>query len=846
MPRVSDYAEAPYGGISQAAATVRLTTQAEVLEDTAVDIPDGAQPRAPWEFLGKVPDLDADINVVSGGIQKGNDRFRLLLIDDGVDITPRLFQETADVDYELEEVAITVTPDALAYINTTPATAVSSFALLTVEDYTFILNREVTVAIEESSPGVPAVHPSRPHEAILWVRQAGYAREYTIKVTPSGGGTTTVSLRTPNGKDATDGNFVDTDVITAGLLSGSYPVGTGSADAIANGATASGNLNSLTGAGFTVSSAGGVIYLSHPSTNFTVEADDGQGGTALLVVKDKVQAFSDLPKKSPVSGFKVKITQQSGAEEDDFYVQFVETAGPGTGVWEECIGPGAQKGINPETLPVGLRFASGVWTLDVLSWSQRLTGDEDLSPDPGLVGQKLQDIVWHRGRLHLLYEEGGTLSSASDPLQLYPKTLSQVLADDPFEVVNPLLEQARFRFAASFKKKLILFGEGGQAEITSSELLLTSDTAKVTGYGDYEFSPYARPQAINDRLYFVSPRGFTASAVSEIEVNKSSEEGEADDLSVSTPRFLPAGINRVASNASQFQTAYAIAGGTQLYMHLARYAERQRVQNAWLPWSLPPGCILRDLWFDNTRLHVLVSRANELLLLRLDTAPGITDPGSRYVTRLDLRIKASNLDLDYDPGTNRTSGVLPYKLAGEDFDDRFAFMVAAPGGVGGVTSELTGPLPAIEGQLPKIMFLSEDGSFELEGDWTEAPLFAGYRVSQKWVLSEVFYRDPEDRPLRSGRLVLKRILFDLSKTAFLKVTVQVARRRPRVYIFNGGQWDNPLSDYDKVNLTTGVWSVPIDGTSSDCLITVENDSGLPSAVLGWTWEGEVNLKAGRA
>lgn len=836
MARTSAYSEAPYQGVSQAPAQVRLPTQAEDLNNVLVSVPAGASKRPPFQWLTGLSG-PSSANLAHTYISKAVGDYTLVVSNEGGVVSPRLYNlgGLPTTSPLLSPVAVTITPAAQAYLNAGNPSPSDDLVLLTVEDYTFILNKKVPVA------NVGTANASRPYEAMLWVRQAAYARTYEVKVTYAST-TVVVTLRTPNGKDATDAVDVDTDVIAAGLYGSSYPTGSTSA---ANGAYVSGSLSSLTGAGFTVTLQGGVIYLSHPTQDFALEVKDGQGGNGLLAVKEKVQAFSDLPKKAPVEGFTVRISQQTGTTEDDFWVRWTETAGKGTGVWEETLAPSANLGVNPATLPVGLVYnqGSGTWTLDVLGWSGRTVGDTELAPDPGFIGLALKDITFWRGRLVLVYTEGARISSASNPLRLYASTLSQALADDAFEVVNPLEGQAEFEHAVAFKKVLILWGRKGQAQVHTNGQPLTEANCVTEPYAGYEVSAKVRPQQSNDRIYFAAPRGKASTAVYEMEVPTSAGSetaAEGDDMSVSVPRYIPADVDRASTCRVNYLTVYGKTGDTEVTPHLYRYAERQRVQNAWSRWQLPTGCTYAGGFFVNTSFYCFVLRDGVVHLLTLDTADGVTDVGGAYLTRLDFRLDtyAAAALLSYNSGADITTVTLPYNPATKP-----VFVVGPTGGPAGPTigGEL---LTAAPGEIAEVVSWSSSSyTVTLNGDWTQVPLVIGEDYEGRWKMSPIYYRDPQGRPNRTGRLILKKITFDLDRTALLKVRVTIGGRDPVEFAFESPLLDTPAADFDKVNLYSGPWSVPIGGTSEETIIEVVMDNWAPANILGYTWEGEVNPKA---
>lgn len=842
MGLISVYTEAPYQGVSQAPPQVRSTTQAEELEDCYVSIPQGLQKRPPFEYIGKLdghPGLSNGLLTLiqtAGAENDGLDYF-LTIAQEGAVAVPHLysFDPLAVIPYPsvINDVAITVDAAAQDYLDTTLAASPHEFLrALTVEDYTFLSSRGQVVG------KVATTVPLRDPEGLLWVRQSAYGRKYVVTVNPAGGTPVTVTLKTPDGSTAAQAEFVDTDVIAQALISGSYTA--------LGGASITGNLAALAGQGFTVTRIGATVVLERSTGDFTLAVADGQGGTAFLAIKDKVQRFSDLPLRAP-DGFTVRIVQQTGEESDDFFVAFEENAGEGTGTWTETIAPGAELGLDPETMPVGLFKVSGTWNLDVLPWGQRTTGNEILAPDPDFVGTRVQDVSFWRGRLVLVADEGVTLSASDDPFRFYPRSLSSTLADDPIGLVSPYPSKSVMRYALPFDERLIIFGDKHQAVI-KADGITTLETAEIDVLTSYESSPLLRPQAVNGKAYFAANRGKTASIVYEQNVDRISATTNADDTTVAVPRYLPSGIDRVASCPVNYTTAYGKSGATEIYVHVYRYAEQERVQNAWKRWNLPTGYTLGGMYFKNTELYVLACFAENdtAHLLKLDLAPDVLDQdaASRILTRLDFRLDETQCDLVYDALTDTTLVTMPY-----EYEEETRVTVRAPGGVGG-RALMMGPLPSVpEGLQANVnaaaTALVALDQFVLDGDWTQAALYIGYQYEAKWTLSRFYVTGSDNRPLRSNRQQLRRLTLDLSNTGYVKVRVTAKGRAPREYVFEGIRLDDPNSVYNQAPSATIPFTIPLMSNTEYTLIEVLNDTHFPHGVLGLEWRVEVNEKAQR-
>lgn len=832
--QITDYITAPYQGVSQAPPQVRDKAQASVLDDVWVGIPQGAIKRPPFSYQARLAGHPGHTRGLFEMISRELDTDVFLTItNEAGDVVPRLYEmESLPAPYDAAGYAgetITIQAEAQAYLDTGSPDPLLDLRVLTVEDTTFIVNRKVTVL------PVVAVAPARDFEGMLWVRQSNYARTYKVIVTPTVGAPATVELKTPSGATTASNEFIDTDVIAQALIDGTYT--------LTRGASISGSLDTLLADGFSISRIGGVIYISHPTDNFAMEVEDGQGGVALIAIKDKVQRFSDLPLKS-VGGFTVRITQQTGAEEDDFFVQYVETAGTGTGVWEETIAPGASLGLDPELMPVIL-FFDGAWNITVADWKPRTTGDELLSPDPDFVGSPIQDLTFYRGRLAVVSGEGVTLSATDDPFRLYPKTLSSVLDSDPIGFISPYPGKNSLRYGIPFEKRLLVFGDVAQLEI-GGDGILSASNASVDVITTYEFSRLLRPQSSNGNLYFVAARGKTSSTVYEMDVERVSDTTKADDMTNQIPSYLPSALDRVANCPIHYSVHYATSGDSFIYCHLFRYVDGQRVQNAFSRWSLPEGFQMGGLFCRDTEIWMLAVKDGAAHCVMSDTSPELLDddPTARIMTHLDFRLTEDQVLLAYSALTDRTIVTLPF-----DRITSIKVTSRAPGGNAGPTLSEAGPGPAPEGFLADVRLdLSEaegDNEVVLTGDWTACPLWAGLTYVQMWKLSRLYAFGADNLPLRSGRLNINRIIADYADTGYLKASVKVGGRNVYSTVFEGYRWDDPESIYNRSPSDTYFFSFPVRGRNEKTEITFSNDTHFQSKVLGFEWRGELVQKAQR-
>jgi hypothetical protein len=804
--QVSSYQEAPYQGISQAPPQVRRKDQAEALEDCLVALPEGLQKRPPFQLVGILPNHPGSTGGVFHYVERLAGNAIFTVTREGAVSVPRVYDFAS-----LARQPLTIDAGAQTYLNSGVLTPQHDIGCNTVVDYTFTWNRTKNV--------INAVtrQAARPFEALVWIRGGSYAKTYQIHI--AGAASAIATVHTPDGTSASDGTYVDTEVIASALITGTYPI------AGTNGAFVTGN---LTAAGFTVTQIGPVISISHPTVDFTVTATDGQGGIAMIAAKGKVQKFADLPAKAP-NGFTVRVIQQSGTNQDDYYVKFTRTAGDGAGVWEECLAPGALLGIDANSMPMGLVYDAG-WKFKVLAWKQRTTGNEELVKDPDFVGLPVQDVTFWQGRLGIISGEGVTLSCADDPFQVYPRTLAILLDSDPIGRVNPAPGETTFRYAVPFEHRLVLCGDNIQAEVTADGVL-TPTKAIIDVMTQHELNRFIRPAPVNGKLYFSSPKGITASGVTEIGVDRITNNPVGEDLTTAAFAYLPSGMDRSAVCPVLYTTVYGISGSSDLYVHLFRHDNQERVQNAFLRWHLPTGYALGGMFFVNTSLYVLACKGSVGYVFRMDLSPLVFDPGSSVVqTCIDVRATEAQCPSKvYDAGTDRTTVSLPFP-----FTASTVLSVRAPGGG-----------PYSEGYVPVVDAASGGNSLVVVGNFAGIPFFVGYTYASKFDLSRLYVRDAKGTPIRNGRLQLRKIITDLYKTAYLRAEVTAAGRPTRKYEFFGFRYDDPAAHWDLLPNTTIPWTVPIMCENEQVDILIVNDSPFGHTLTGLEWVGEFNPRSQR-
>jgi hypothetical protein len=219
--------------------------------------------------------------------------------------------------FELDGTERTVQkPDGTTYLNTTNPR--DDIKTVTIADFTFVVNKSVVTAMDTST-----LTSGNITQAIIFVSQVSNSTTYSVTIDG-----VTVSDNTAN-----DSTLSTTQVATdlrTGLAAG------------------------LTG--FTFQQNGPVVHVKKTDgSDFSIDGNDTQGNQDLVIVKNSIQRFSDLPTVSP-HGYVVEINGDDTTDFDNYYVKFVANNSTTTGTleeghWEECAESGIPFKFNYNTMP---------------------------------------------------------------------------------------------------------------------------------------------------------------------------------------------------------------------------------------------------------------------------------------------------------------------------------------------------------------------------------------------------------------------------------------------------------------------------------------------------------------
>jgi hypothetical protein len=773
-------------GVSQQPFTLRLNSQGEVQENGLSTVSQGLKKRPPTQHLKKIQSSPLGNCFIHTINRDTTERYIAVVTNGDLKV------------YAIDGTEVTVNfPDGKGYLSaSSPST---SFAAVTVADYTFIVNKTKTVATGS------ATTPTRPFEALVNVKAGNYGKDYNIAIN----GSNVANRTTPDGSDAADSPDISTDAIANALES---------------------QLSSLSG--YTHTQYGSTIYISR-STDFTISTEDGFNGGGMVAIKGKLQKFADLPANPGPSanGFVVEITGTGSGETatdpfDSYYVKFDKSSSGGQGVWVECPKPGITLGVDASTMPhILVRESNGTFTFKRATWTNRIVGDNDSNPFPTFVGKTISDVFFYRNRLGFLADEAVIFSESGEYFNFLRTTVTQLLDSDPIDVNASHTKVSILKHAVPFNKQLLLFSEQTQFIIEQNDLL-TPKSVGIKVATEFPCNTTAKPIGIGKNVYFAVDKG-DWSAFREYFADYNNLSNDSLDVTSHLPRYIPSGVYKIASSPNEdIIVALSTVDPTSLYVYKYFWANNDKLQSSWSKWTFGSDSTILNVDFIGSDMYLVINRSDGVYLEKSTVSVGYVPSGEPYAVHLDRKVNLLsagwmtysggytliNLStLGYTPSTGSYQVVVkshPTLKAGEIFD------VIWDGTNAKVLGDITGA----------------GGTYVF-----------GRKYTFTYTLSTIVVRTATQtggqKSDTEGRLQLRKAAFNYSESGYFKVQVTPAGRETYSYIFSGKVIGQDSGTIGRYSISSGRFLVPVVSRNIGTNITISNDSPLPSTILSADWEG---------
>ena len=779
-------------GVSQQPWNVRLPTQAEEQVNCQSSVTDFLKRRPATRHLARIRDTPAANGIASHHINRDETEQYIVTADaSGINV----------FDLEGNAKTVSVTGTGAAYL----AAAIApnrDLRFLTINDYTFILNRRVAVKT------LPDLSPKRQPEAIVFIKQASYNTTYELILNGITYATTTEDGIAPADEPAD--KLSSLDICTA--LVDKIPKDV-----------------------FSIQTSNSTIWIRrHDGGDFTVKVQDSRSNTHTSVCKGKVQRFSDLPTVAP-RGFVTEIIGDASSSFDNYFCVFEPSdAGDafGSGTWKETVKPGIPCKLDPATLPHALiRQADGTFTFGPLEWGERICGDEDSAPFPSFVGRTLNGLFFYRNRLSFLSGENVVMSEVGEFFNFFLTTVTTLVDSDVVDVAASHTKSSILHHAVTFSGGLLLFSDQSQF-VLEHDTVLSNATVSVKPVTEFEASMRAAPVSSGKTVFFATDKGEWGGVREYITLPDNSDQNDASDITAHVPRYVRGNVSRLECSTNEdMLLVLSEEMRTSLWLYKYFWNGSEKIQSAWSRWDMCGEVLSAAIL--NTGVYLIMQYGDGVYLEKMDITPGYKDEGETFEYCLDRKITERDVTLGAYDAINKTTAItLPYDI---------------PAGYTPVVVTRTGG-PDAPGNLLRRVDVTGPRTLTVEGpDAHGRKLFIGIPYESSYTFSTFAIRegDSKGNAVTTGRLQLRRLTLNCSNTGFLHMYVTPKFRPTSTYTFTGRELGHGTNIIGAIPLYTGTINFPILSLNTQVEVKVGSDSFLPFALVNASWEGFYNTRNAR-
>ena len=708
---------------------------------------------------------------------------------------------TAETNYDSE-----VTACAISSLPSTEylygATA-DDIELLTINDYTFVLNKDKTVAMKTTTSA------ALPNQAFIVISVVAYNAKYSVTLNG-----TEYSYTTPQNVSS---GVVDADAIASNLRS---------------------SLNAITG--ITATQVGPGIYVSGTSA-FTISTSGSAAEEGIYVFQDEINVTGRLPNQCQ-NGYVVKVYNSDIVDADDMWVKFQTqgsaTAGPG--VWEETIAPGLKFELDEKTMPHQLvRQTDGSFKYEAVNWTDRLVGDDTTNPEPSFIGQKIKHIFFYRNRLGFLAKENIILSKAGDYFNFFAGSAQLVAADDPIDITATSRTPVNLTYVQTVAVGLVLFSQNEQFLLSTDADILGPTTAKINTLSNYECDESLEAVSLGTTIGFVS-KTLLWSRIYELSEIRKEAPAEANEISNNVAELIPSDINSFISSPALSIISFGKTGSSTLYQYRFYQVGNERLANTWYKWTLTGN--LREQFFDETTFYAVCDDGTNVFIQSYDLTQASEEGFLTLPTgeKTDVCMDMFNVNprRSYTASTDKTRIFFPYtKLPNKDA--KVCVVV-----LGGYIGQTVAPEDSIGAVLTGSTLTHGTGYVDIDGDYRGRNLIIGYLYDMIIELPKFYFGKTEGKQYitdSTADLIIHRVKVNTGLSGPITYSVDIT---------GVSDWQNVVNvtlpntyTLNSVNLSASAEHiVPIFQRNTNLKLTIKGDTAFPVSLNSMSWEGNYNTR----
>ncbi|MGL6086421.1 MAG: hypothetical protein ACRC29_10960 [Enterobacterales bacterium] len=609
-------------GMSQQPPAVRLDGQVTYQLNMVSDVVDGVKTRPGTTNVKAILSNMLD-NSHFHHYRRGDDVEEYFIVTQPHSL-PQVFDKSGNA------CTVEVEGDPTSYIHS--ANPAKSLRMLTIADFTFIVNTEKTVRAK-STKSAPVGDT-----ALVFSAYGQYGTTYNIKI----GGTVVATFSTPDGGEASHVSHIRTENIAYQLYL---------------------KLTEWTGiSAYTVSRDGTTIVIrKNDGTSIDVSTDDGAKGKDLVAIKNRVSSTDLLPARAP-SGYKVQVYPTGSKPESRYWLEAVTKEG-NTVAWNECLAPDMVIGFDKATMPhvlVREDVAGGIakFKLRQGEWTDRDVGDNTTNPFPSFLDQRIGGIFMVQNRLCLTNGEAVAMARTSRFFEFFRPTVLSALSTDPIDIFSDASEVYELSDSVSLDGDTVIFSRTAQF-LLPGDKALTKENAVLRPTTTFECTPNVSPVATGDAVMFAFEEG-SYSGVREFFTDSTTDTKKAQPTTYHVNKLIEGKI-RAMEASSNFNRLFILTDKHRhrIYVYDWLWQGQEKVQSAWHIWEFAEGCKVQAMFYSTEKVYIIITRLDGKTYLEVMEMGDPLEGANDDQHRLD---RGTAVGFRWHPTRNEwVSDALPYK-----------------------------------------------------------------------------------------------------------------------------------------------------------------------------------------
>ena len=683
-----------------------------------------------------------------------------------------------------------------------------SLAFTTLDDVTYIANRDTEVAMET------AVKSYVETGALVYLLGGQYGRTYRITVDWSGADVV-VTYTTPDGGSAAHSAQITTEYIATQLETALNASGT------------------FTGS-FSVTRVSDVLYIKKTAAvttePFKVTVADGDGGENMLVVNNAIKNANSLPRYAP-HGYVVTV-EGSTVDSDDWYVEFIAEkdsagalpalgAGFGrNGVWAECVAPQTKYQLDLDTMPHILEydFGTGEFTFDAGAWENREAGDEDSNADPTFIGRTIEDLAYFQGRLVMLSGPAVIMSRTNRTLNFWLNSATVLADSDRIDVQSTAKGVRKMLRAIPHNRDLVVFANKGQFMVFGRNQITPKNSALVLTT-NFEADMNASPVPAGRNIFFAFKFGnFTG--IREFFTQDSQDANDSRPITQHVNKYLEGNVATLTSTSNfDVLLVQTDTGLTTIYFYEYTWLDEKKVQSSWSRWIMPDPVIYT--FITESEVSMITKKDDTYILNKIDLDLQ-NDDGLTYNVRLDRKIYIDSVDFEV---------IAPYSVPELDPED--IIFIQGEGC----------PTPGLRAWVDDYDVGTDTYTFDR--DMEGGTIIAGIPYRSSYIPTAESIKDSDGVAIGTGKLKVAKFFVTCENTGRLFARIFSQYFEDRIVEFTARFVGDPATNVGEAAITDATYVVPFRENVENAEVEYYSESHLPFTLTDIQWKGQYTKRGKR-